>query len=77
MPPPAAAPPAAASPLPPFFLVLSKYPHAGHANTRLIPALGADGAAAVSRTLSGLCVAAVRALCAAAGATVMTLRRLA
>lgn len=62
---PVGAPPA---PPPPHVLVFSKYPHAGHAKTRLIPALGAAGAADVSRALTERCVATVRAFCATTGA---------
>lgn len=40
--------------------MFTKYPHAGFAKTRLIPRLGADGAAQVSRALSERCVLAVR-----------------
>jgi uncharacterized protein len=41
-------------------LVFTKFPLAGFAKTRLIPALGADRAAAVSRVLSDRCIRTVR-----------------
>lgn len=42
-------------------VLFTRYPEPGQAKTRLIPALGADGAAALHRTLTERTVAAVRA----------------
>jgi uncharacterized protein len=42
-------------------LVFTKYPDAGYAKTRLIPLLGAERAAAVSRSLTERCLNTVRA----------------
>lgn len=44
-------------------LVFTKYPHPGFAKTRLIPAVGADQAAAISRKLSERCVRTVATYC--------------
>lgn len=42
-------------------LLFTKHPTPGHAKTRLIPALGAAGAAALSRSLSEHALAVARA----------------
>ncbi len=44
-------------------LVFTKYPHPGFAKTRLIPLLGEEGAAAVSRTLSERTIQTVQDAC--------------
>jgi uncharacterized protein len=52
-------------------LVFTKYPAPGFAKTRLIPVLGADGAAHVSRVLTARVARAVRDYAAASGVTVV------
>lgn len=49
-------------------LIFSKYPHAGYAKTRLIPAVGAETAAAISRSLTERCLSTVQAYCKDSGA---------
>lgn len=52
-------------PQPAFHIALfTRYPVAGMAKTRLIPELGADGAAALQAEMTGVVVRAVRAACA-------------
>lgn len=46
---------------PPRVALFARYPEPGRAKTRLIPALGADGAALLHRRLTGRALAAVRA----------------
>lgn len=47
-------------------IVFTRLPRAGHAKTRLIPALGAEGAAALQRAMTELTVARAESFCAAA-----------
>ena len=47
--------------LKPFVALFAKYPRAGEVKTRLIPALGADGASALHRRLVERTIATVRA----------------
>jgi uncharacterized protein len=49
-------------------LIFTKYPHAGYAKTRLIPAVGAQAAAAISRNLTERCLRTVQAYCESSGA---------
>lgn len=51
------------------FIVFTKYPDAGHAKTRLIPAVGPARAAEISRTLTERCLRTVRTICSLQGAT--------
>ena len=54
-------------------LIFARYPVAGEAKTRLIPALGAEGAARLHRRMTEHVVAAARALCDAGGEVCVTL----